>query len=115
MTIARVIVSLVLAALMVATAIRKLSHTEEVVRSYRQAGVPEDKLNYLAAILLAGAAGLAAGLLWTPLGIAAAACVTVYFGVAIAFHLRAGDARRIPTPLGFGLLAIAALVLALVT
>lgn len=111
--IVRLIVSVVLAALLSAAAIRKLSHTEEVVRSYRRAGVPEDKLNYLALILLAGAAGLIVGLFWTPIGVAASAGVVSYFVIAIGFHIRANDTRRAATPLALALIAIALLILQL--
>ena len=113
MVTAKIIVSLVLATLLSAAAIRKLSHTDEVVASYRRAGVPEDKLTLLAVIRLAGAAGLIAGLFWTPIGLAAAIALILYFAVAIAFHIRATDMRRTPTPALFGLLAVAVLVLQL--
>ena len=62
MFVATLVVSLLLAALLSYAAIRKLGHSEPVVATYARVGVPEDKLDYLAAILLAGAAGLALGL-----------------------------------------------------
>ena len=114
MSVATAAVSVLLAALLAFSAIRKLSHRPEVVEAYLRAGVPEDKLNYLAITLLAGAAGLVVGLFWDPLGLAAALALVVYFLVAMAFHLRAGDAEHLPTPLVMELLATAALVLRLV-
>jgi hypothetical protein len=113
MSVATAAVSALLAALLAFSAIRKLSHRPEVVEAYRRAGVPEDKLDYLAITLLAGAAGLVAGLLWAPLGLAAALALVVYFLVAMSFHLRAGDAEHLPTPLVMELLAAAVLVLRL--
>jgi hypothetical protein len=113
MRVAGMVVSVVLAALLVWTAVRKLSHREDVVRSYTRLGVPEDKLNYLAVILLAGAAGLVAGLVWAPIGIAAAGGLVCYFIAASGVHIRAGDAKNLPTPVGFGVMAAAALVLRL--
>ena len=56
------------------------------MRSYAMVGVPEDKLNSLAVILLAGAAGLFAGLFWEPIGVAAAVGVVCYFVLAVAAH-----------------------------
>jgi hypothetical protein len=109
-----VAVSILLAALLAFSATRKLSHRPEVVQAYVRAGVPEDKLDYLAVTLLAGAAGLLVGLVWAPLGIAAALALVVYFLVAMAFHIRAGDAEHLPTPLVMALLAAAALALRLV-
>ena len=111
MLVATMIVSALLAVLLAYSAIRKLSHDEQVVEGYARAGVPEDKLNYLAATLLAAAAGLIAGLVWAPLGVAAASGLVVYFVAAIGFHTRAGDTKNLPTPLVMALLAAAALAL----
>ena len=111
MVTAKIILSILLAALLSVTAIRKLTHTPAVVASYRRAGVPENRLTLLALILLAGAAGLIAGLFWTPIGLAASIALVLYFTIAITFHLRAADARRTPTPALFGLLAAAIVVL----
>jgi hypothetical protein len=105
------IISVLLAALLVFAAVRKLSHRPEVVATYTRVGVPEDKLDYLAWILLAGAAGLLAGLAWPPIGIAAGVGLVVYFLLAIASHVRANDARNLPTPVVMELLAVASLVL----
>ena len=112
---ATIAVSALLALLLAFSAAMKLTHREEVVQSYLRAGVPEERLNPLAAVILAGAVGLIAGLFWAPLGIAAAAALVCYFLVAIAFHIRAGDERSIPMPLALALLAVAAMVLRLAT
>lgn len=113
MTLAATIASLLLAALIAFAAARKLTHAEHVVESYEHAGVPESWLNPLAAVLLSAAAGLVLGRLWAPIGIAAAACLGPYFAVAIAFHLRHGDAANLPTPLVMAGLAVAAFSLQL--
>jgi hypothetical protein len=111
MELASTIVSAALAALLAAAAVRKLTPRPAVVRSYLRAGVSEERLNLLAAVLLAAAAGLLLGLAWAPIGIAAAAGVVVYFIAAVASHVRAGDAEHLPTPLAFEAIALAALVL----
>lgn len=113
MFVATVIVASVLAAALTASAAMKLSHSPKVVEFYGSVGVPEDKLNYLAALLLAGAGGLVAGLFWPPIGVAAAACLILYFAGAIGFHLRARDLKGLPNPSLLLLAAIAALVLRL--
>src|ERR687892_477805 len=69
---AAAVVSALLAALLAFSAIRKLSHRPEVVATYTRVGVPEDRLNYLALILLAAAAGVVVGLFWGPPGVVAA-------------------------------------------
>jgi hypothetical protein len=115
MFIAAAIVSSVLAGLLAFSAVRKFSHRPEVVKTYERVGVPEDKLNYLALVLLAGAVGLVVGLFWGPLGIAAAVGVVCYFLLATAAHFRSHDVRNVPTPIVIALLAVAALVLRLVS
>jgi hypothetical protein len=115
MSVAAAVVSVLLAALLAWAAVRKLSHRERIVQSYLRVGVPEDKLNYLAVILLAGAAGLVLGLWWAPLGVAAAIGVICYFIGAVAFHVRSGDTANLPTPLAFAATAVVALVLRLAT
>ncbi|MGH2716632.1 MAG: DoxX family protein [Thermoleophilaceae bacterium] len=112
---ATAIVSSLLAALLAFAAIRKLSHRPEVVATYTRLGVSEDRLNYLAWILLAGAAGLVVGLFWGPLGVVAAVGLVCYFLLAIAAHIRAQDAADLPTPVVIELMAVAALVLRLAT
>jgi DoxX-like family len=113
MSVAAAVISGVLAGLLVLSASIKLTRREPYVQGYLRVGVPEDKLNYLAAILLAGAAGLILGLFWEPIGIAAAAALVCYFLVAIASHIRADDAKNLPNPLVMALLAVGALVLQL--
>ena len=105
------VVIVLLAAILAAAAIRKLTHREDVVASYTKVGVPEERLNQLAMILLLGAAGLLLGLAWTPIGIASAAGVVVYFVLAIAAHVRHGDAAHLPTPVTIEAIAVAALAL----
>jgi hypothetical protein len=104
-------VSILLAALLVFAALRKLSHRPEVVATYTRVGVPQDRLDLLAYILLAGAAGLMAGLFWPPIGVAAGIGVVVYFALAIAAHIRYHDTPNLPVPVAMEVLAIASLML----
>ena len=113
--LATAVVSVLLAAALSYSALRKLSHRPEVVHTYLRAGVPEDRLDQLAIVLLAGAAGLLLGLFWAPVGLAAAACLVVYFLVAVTFHIRADDARHLAAPLVLALVAAVALALRLGT
>ena len=111
MSAAATIVSVLLAALLAFAAARKLSHREDVVASYVRVGVSPEKLDYLAFILLAGAAGLVLGSFWAPIGIAAGIGVVCYFALAVAAHLRHHDERNLPTPIVIELLALAAIAL----
>jgi DoxX-like family len=110
---ATAIASILLAAAITYAAARKLSHRPEVVAEYARAGVPEERLGALAAILLAAAVGLVGGLVWGPLGTAAAAGLAIYFAVAVGFHARAGDLGNVATPVALCLLAIAVVALGL--
>jgi hypothetical protein len=114
MFVATVVVSVLLAAALAATALRKLGHRPDVVKAYARVGVPEDKLNALAAVLLAGAVGVLVGLAWPPVGVAAAIGLIGYFLVAVAFHVRAADLGNLPMPLIYEAMAVAVLVLQLV-
>jgi hypothetical protein len=115
MFVATAIVSVLLASLLALSAAIKLTRREPYVQGYINVGVPEDKLNSLAIVLLAGAAGLVLGLFWAPVGIAAAIGVIAYFIVAVAAHIRADDAENLPTPLVLEAMAIAALALRIAT
>jgi uncharacterized membrane protein YphA (DoxX/SURF4 family) len=113
MSAGTIVVSLLLASALAYSAIRKLSHQPDVVATYTRVGVPEDRLNYLAVILLAAAVGVVAGLFWAPIAIAAAIGLIVYFAVAIAAHVRHHDTANAPTPVAIEMMAIAVLVLQL--
>jgi hypothetical protein len=111
MDVAAAVVSVLLAALLVVTAARKLGHRPAVVATYRRVGVPEERLNQLAVLLLAGAAGLVVGLWWELVGAAAAAALVAYFLLAIGAHVRACDTANIPGPTLYLALSAAALTL----
>jgi hypothetical protein len=115
MFVVTVIVSVVLAAMLTYSAVRKLSHRPDVVAFYASVGVPENRLNHLAFILLAGAAGLILGLLWATLGVVTASAVLLYFLLAIGAHIRANQLSSIPTPIIVAMFAAAALVLRIAT
>ncbi|MFI5528360.1 DoxX family protein [Kitasatospora sp. NPDC051853] len=76
-------------------------------------GVSEGSLPLLAAAKAAGALGLLAGIVFRPLGIAAAVGLVLYFLGAVVAHLKAGDTKGAPGSVLFTLLSAAALALAL--
>ncbi|WP_069164141.1 DoxX family protein [Nocardia altamirensis] len=111
MFIATVVVSVLIAAFLINSAIFKITRNSRIVDSYAKLGVPDSWLNPLAAVLLAGAAGLVAGLWLAPIGIAAAIGLILYFGLAIGFHVKGKDWGNIAAPIVALALAAAALVL----
>lgn len=115
MFIAALIVSVLLALLLVSSAISKLRGAESSLSVLDTVRWPRDRAWILAVVELVGAAGLVIGLLWWPLGVAAAAGVIVYFVGALVAHLLARDPRGAVSPIVPLALAIAALVLRLLS
>ncbi|WP_028805414.1 DoxX family protein [Streptomyces sp. 142MFCol3.1] len=105
MFLATSIVSILLAAVLAASASGKLRHDPKQMETMRKVGFPASKLWLLAAAEFAGAAGLAVGLFWWPLGAAAAIGVIGYFMGAVASHVRVRDFKVAPAAI---LLAVAA-------
>jgi hypothetical protein len=110
MFIAYVVVSILLAAGLIGSARGKLVRDERIATGITGLGVPLAWFPFLAACEIAGGLGLLAGLVFAPLGIAAAAGVILYFVGALIAHLRAGD-KGLVTPLVLLVVAVAALLL----
>lgn len=110
MFIAYAIVGGLLALALAASAAFSLQRNEQIVASMRKVQVPDSWLPRLAALKAAGAIGLIAGLWITPLGVAAAVGVTLYFIGAVISHLRVKDYELAPAAV-LTLVAAAALTL----
>lgn len=90
-------VTLIVAALVVFSAIAKLRHDPHVVRTIHEVvGLPLSSFPFLAACEFAGALGLVLGIFWPMVGIVAGVGLAVYFIGAILAHFRVGDFK------GFG-------------
>jgi hypothetical protein len=84
-----------------------------VLANSAEVGVPPSGLPFLGLLKLLGAIGLSAGLAgFEPLGVLAAAGLTVFFAGAVTAHVRAAVFHNIAFPLGY--LALSAGSLALV-
>jgi hypothetical protein len=113
MSIAHVIVT-VFAALWVGfSAYSVLTRAKWVVEPLADYGVPRSWWPWLGAAKAAGAAGLLVGLAVPALGIAAAACLILYFLGAIITIVRARSYAHIPIPLLYLVPVAAALTLTL--
>jgi uncharacterized membrane protein YphA (DoxX/SURF4 family) len=108
--IAALIVSLVLAALLVFSAVGKLTKNAMQMATMSLVGFPADRVWMLATLELLAAAGLVAGLFWWPIGVAAAIGAVLYFVGATVGHLRVKD-YHLQGPLPMLVLSVAALVL----
>ncbi|MFE6907983.1 DoxX family protein [Streptomyces erythrochromogenes] len=110
MFIAYAVVGGLLALVLAASATFTLQRNDQIVASMRKVEVPDSWLPRLATLKAAGALGLVAGLWVTPLGVAAAVGVTLYFIGAVISHLRVKDHDLAPAAV-LALVAAAALVL----
>ena len=82
-----------------------------VLDNAAQVGVDEHWLPLLGALKAAGAVGLMLGLLWTPIGIASATGLVLFFVGAVTFHVRARVLYNLAFPGFFLALAVSTLVL----
>ena len=116
MFIALVVLTVLLAAISLNSAVMKLRKNEQVLASiHGTVGVPIRQLPVLAGLEIAGAAGILIGLWLEPLGIAAAIGLVAYFLGAMIGHLRVGDTKGVAMPVLPLVLSIAVLVLRLMT
>jgi hypothetical protein len=105
MFVALVIVTALLSAIAVASAVMKLRKAEQVISTiHGTVGVPMRWLPALAALEIAGA-----------LGILAATGLVLYFLGAVIGHLRVGDSKGAGQPVLPLLLSVAVLVLRIAT
>lgn len=116
MFIALVIITVLLALILLNSAVMKLRRNEQALAViHGTVGVPTRFLPVLAALEIAGAVGVVAGLWLVPLGTAAAAGVTAYFIGALIGHVRVRDTKNLMMPLPPLALAMAVLVLRIAT
>jgi uncharacterized membrane protein YphA (DoxX/SURF4 family) len=114
--IALIITTALLALIAVNSAVMKLRRHEQVIDViHGTVGVPLRLLPVLAALEIAGAIGIVAGLWLEPLSIAAAIGLVAYFVGAVIGHLRVRDTKHLAMPLPPLVLSIAVLVLRIVT
>ncbi|MFF8884052.1 DoxX family protein [Streptomyces flaveolus] len=111
MFIAYTVIAVLLALAMTFSALAFVSRKPQMVESLQTVGVPENMINVLAALKIAGALGLVVGIFWRPLGIAAAIGLVLYLLGAAVSHLRVKDNKAVGGPLVLALVAAAALVL----
>jgi DoxX-like family len=104
-------VVVLLALMLFASAGAKLTRQKPIVEDMARIGVPVGMFGFLASCEIAGAVGLVVGLVFAPLGVAAAVGLVLYFIGAVGAHVRKADYKGTGTPLMMLTLAVAALVL----
>ena len=100
-----VTISLLLAAACLLPAAGKLTGQPKMRQSAAHFGIPWPRYRLIGVTELAAAAGILIGLWWHPLGLAAAAGMTLLLIGAVTIHRRAGDSGQEAAP------ALAALAL----
>jgi uncharacterized membrane protein YphA (DoxX/SURF4 family) len=111
MNVAYLVLAVVIALVATMSAVMKLKRDPKVLESIQTVRFPAEKLPLLAALELAGAAGVILGFWVKPLGIAAAVGLVLYFICAAGSHVRVSDTKGIGAPVVLAL--IAAVVVAL--
>ncbi|MFG3708779.1 DoxX family protein [Micromonospora sp. NPDC047670] len=110
MRIPVIVLTLILAAVFLGTAVPKLTGQAQMRERMEHLGVSPGLTRVLGVLELAAVAGLLLGLLWAPLGVAAAVGLALQMVGAVVYHARAKDpAAMTLTPAVF---AVAALALA---
>lgn len=91
------LITSLLIAVLSGTAIGKIKRAKPIRHNLQAVEVPRRHYNKLASVQVAGSLGLAAGLLFPPLGILTAACLVLYFGGAVLAHIRTKDPNVVPS------------------
>ena len=117
MTTAYVAVTLIAIAANGFSGIAALLHFEPILAGMAKADVPESWLTFpIGTLKTAGAVGLAAGLAFRPVGVAAAIGLVLFFVCAIYTHVKASDySAQFGLAVGFLSINVAALALSLPT
>ncbi|KAB1152819.1 DoxX family protein [Micromonospora sp. DT46] len=106
------VLTLILAAVFLGTAVPKLTGQAQMRERMDHLGVSPGLTRLLGVLELAAVAGLLLGLLWAPLGIAAAIGLALQMVGAVVYHARAKDpAPMTLTPVIFAVAAVALVVL----
>jgi hypothetical protein len=113
--IAYVVIAVLLSLMLLMSARGDITRDPKITEPLKAIGVPDSWFLPLGLVKIAGALGLLAGIVYRPLGIAAAIGVVLYFLGAVITHLRAGDKKGVGTPAAIMLVAVAPLVLGLAT
>jgi hypothetical protein len=113
MNIVTALVGGVLASAVAGSAAATLARQPKLVGIVAGVGFPVRHMWMLGVVKLAAALGLVCGLLWSPLAIAAAGGLVVYFCAALGMHLRMRQ-RDIAAPAVFLALSVVTLLLAAV-
>jgi len=109
MFVATLVLTILFALLLLFSAYGKLTRDPSQAATLEKVGAARIA-PVLAVLEIAGAVGLIAGLLWWPLGVAAAIGTALYFLGAVIAHVRVGD-RQVAPAVVLMLVSVAIIVL----
>lgn len=116
MSIAYLVITILLAAIVTFSGIGKIRRDPHIVKVIHEViGVPLKYFSVLAACEFAGALGILLGIWWPVLGVAAGIGLVIYFVGASVSHLRVGDVKGIGPAAFILVVAAAALALRILT
>jgi hypothetical protein len=98
-----IVLSLLLAVACLVPAIAKLGAHPKMVASAGHFGIPWSRYRLIGVAELLAAAGVIAGLIWPPIGVAAATGMCALLVGALTTHLRSGDHLEDAAPALVGL------------
>lgn len=91
MDVTFVVLSLMLAAVVLGAGVPKVLRRPQMAEGAEHLGYSVTAFQAIGVLEVAAAAGLVAGLFWTPLGVAAATGLVLLLSGAVISHRRAGD------------------------
>jgi hypothetical protein len=97
------VLSVLLVAVCLAPAVGKLAAHPKMVAAAGHFGIPWPRYRLIGIAELAAAMGVLAGLIWPPIGVAAALGMCVLLAGALVTHHRSGDAFSLALPAAIGL------------
>lgn len=95
------IIGALLAVMCILSAIGDFTKNPRVIETTRRLGIPDNRVNILGGLKVAGGIGIIIGYRMQWLGILAGVCLVLYFVCAIASHSRVGDKIKELIPAAF--------------
>jgi hypothetical protein len=112
MFIAYIVLAILLSLLLFVSGVGKLRHMPAQVHTLKEVvGLDLKWLPWLAACEFAAVVGLLVGIVWWPLGVAAAIGLVAYFVGATFAHIRVKDFKGMTSPVVILLFAVVVLVI----
>ena len=101
MNIASNVLAVAVALICILSAIGDFTKNIRVIETTRRLGIPDNRVNILGGLKVAGGVGVVIGFSIRGLGILSGVCLVLYFVCAVASHSRVGDKIKESVPAAF--------------